>query len=81
MTDKVTRYDCLIDTLYRFACGPWPPMGQDFKWRTRDEIEQALKWIVQLEDKHEQEEMDIRDERYRRRKAKASSVVKLVPPA
>ena len=82
MTDKVNRYKCLIDALYRFACGRWPPEGQPLEWRSWDETQQALKWIVQLERKHEQEEMEIRAERYHRRKAKtAPSVVKLVPPA
>ena len=86
MTDKVNRYECLIDTLYRFACGPWPPAGQAFAWRSPDEIRQALRWIDQLHRKHEQEEEQIEFDRHlmrdQRRRAKASSVAKLVqlPP-
>jgi hypothetical protein len=89
MTDKVNRYECLIDALYRFACGRWPPGGQAFEWRSEDEIQQALRWIDQLERRHQKEEWEEhqwaehqRAERQaRRRKVKASSVVKLVPPA
>jgi hypothetical protein len=87
MTEKVDWYACLRDALFRFACGPWPPIGQEFKWRTRAEIEQALKWITWLEREQEREEEEIRAERYYRRKAKeerrkvkAPSVVKLIPP-
>ena len=74
--------DNLRDALYRFACGPWPPTGQGFKWRTPSEVEQALKWIKQLEREQERDEMQERAERYRRREAKkkAVDVIKLVPP-
>jgi hypothetical protein len=74
------RYECLHDALYRFACGPWPPIGQQFKWRTRDEVKRALKWLDQLEREQEREEMEERGRRYRRKAKRAADIVKLVPP-
>jgi hypothetical protein len=51
-------YDCLHDALYRFACGAWPPAGQQFEYRTRDEVARALKWLDQLDREHEREEWE-----------------------
>jgi hypothetical protein len=81
MAEKFDRYECLLDALYRFACGQWPPAGHEFKWRSPEEVERALTWIAELELEHEDAEMEERAERYERRKARtAADVVKLVPP-
>jgi hypothetical protein len=84
----------LRDALYRFACGPWPPPGQPFKWKTYVEVERALKMIDQLEGVQARMERDAeceaelalyaeraaRLERRKRREKKSAAIVTLPPP-
>ena len=71
--------DNLYDTLHRFVCGPWPAAGQEFKWRSPDEVKQALKWLKQLDRERAQDKMEKQARRRARIARKSADIVELPP--
>ena len=79
MAENFKYYDRLRDTLYRFACGQWPRPGQEFQWRSRDEVKQALKWLDQLGRMQEEIEQQTEPKPRRKIRTNTADVVALPP--